>query len=230
MLGLLLVLIAGCLWWPAATYKPRISWATRWWAEHASLERQQKDLQANELRHNARVVRELASLLRSGQTLETALENLVLIEKQAGSAAPAISALRLHRSSNWAKDVPMNENNEQYENRLLNRLECCVQICAESGAPLAQVLDHLADDLEANLDARRTFDVAMAGPRATTRLLTWLPVVGLAGAILLGIDLRGIFTSSFAGQMSLVLGALLWLANRWWCRWLLLHCTRQAVG
>lgn len=230
MLGIVLVALAVYLWWAAPCASRPAGKAARRWLPRWVLPRKQPDLQAAELRESARVVRELASLLRSGQNLDTALEHLVLIERNAGSALQALTSLRLRRGATWMVEQDPAGATDRHQRWLLTRLEWCVQISAESGAPLAQVLDHLADDLEATLETRRTFDVAMAGPRATTRLLTWLPVLGLLGAALFGIDILPTFSTTPVGQVALVLGVLLWLANRWWCRWLLDRCTRKAVG
>lgn len=229
MSGILLVALAVYLWFPASNRTANTGSSVHTWLRR--LRRGARtDEHAKLLAEHARIVRELASLLRSGQNLDTALRNLVLIEKDASVAVKAISTLRLNQQAPWAADqatVPLDSRHHQW---LLSRLQWCVQICAESGAPLAEVLDHLAQDLEATLDARRTFDVAMAGPRATTRLLTWLPLVGLCAAGLLGIDVVATFTGSLLGQASLATGLILWAANRWWCRWLLQQCTQQVVG
>ena len=57
---------------------------------------------------------------------------------------------------------------------------------AQTGAPLAGILDRLAASVA---DGQRTQDavaVAFAGPKASARVLTFLPLVGLFGAQLLG--------------------------------------------
>lgn len=230
MLGLFLIFVAGLVWWPASTTTPRMRIVSRWWSRRINGRQRHKNLEADKLRDNARVVRELASLLRSGQTLDGALTNLGNIEEHDASVVRALGALKLRHRGEWGGQRTGASTAESSESRLLERLEWCVDICAESGAPLAHVLDQLADDVEASLDARRSFDVAMAGPRATTTLLTWLPVLGLFGATIFGVDLFSTFGSSLAGQLALGLGVGLWFANRWWCRWLLVRSTCQAVG
>lgn len=229
MLGLVLIFLAGILWWPATTNRNTKSWLQRWRIKTAVHGATERNLRAEDLRHHARVVRELASLLRSGQNLDAALVQLARIEAHDSSLVHVLGSLRIHHGAS-VSEPRINALDNATNSRLLERLQWCVQICAESGAPLAQVLDQLADDLEASIDARRSFDVAMAGPRATSRLLTWLPALGLLGAALFGIDLYTTFVSSLAGQLTVGVGVGLWFVNRWWCRWLLARCTREAVG
>ena len=74
-----------------------------------------------------------------------------------------------------------------------------------------------------------THNAAMAGPRATTRLLTWLPVAGLGAGFILGIDVGTTLLTSWTAQLSLAVGAGLWALNRIWCRRLLAATTAQAL-
>jgi|GEM_PF-142837 len=60
-------------------------------------------------------------------------------------------------------------------------------VAEETGSPLAACLGRMAASLHALVEVERERGVALAGPRATMRLLLWLPVAGMAFAGLLGI-------------------------------------------
>src|SRR5699024_11575968 len=62
-------------------------------------------------------------------------------------------------------------------------------------------------------DLRRS---AMAAPRATARLLAWLPLAGLGLGVLLGVDPLVVFADGGLGTASLLLGLLLMLLGRRW--------------
>lgn len=177
------------------------------------------------LSEDAHMVRELAALLRSGLTLYPAIE---LLLEASPPASPVTRYLRtLHAQQ------PLGAESVQAPPVVtgspgVQRLAWCLTLCAESGAALAQVLEHLADDLEATLTARRGFEAAMAGTQATARLLTWLPLAGLAVGLLFGIDVFSVLGGSTAAQVSVLLGLALWALNRWWCARLLAATRRKA--
>ena len=105
-------------------------------------------------------------------------------------------------------------------------LAACVRVSERSGAPLAGVLSRYAAQLEAGLDSQAARETAMAGPQATVRLLTWLPVGGLGLGYLLGADPVGILLGSPLGWLAGTAGVALSLAGRFWSRALV----RQAAG
>ncbi|WP_418606655.1 hypothetical protein [Georgenia sp. SUBG003] len=62
----------------------------------------------------------------------------------------------------------------------------------ELGAPLAEVLQRCAEGLTEAGHARAARAVALAGPRATARLLGWLPLLGLVLGAGIGADPVGV--------------------------------------
>ncbi len=82
------------------------------------------------------------------------------------------------------------------------------QLAEETGAPLAPVLERIASSLQAlaRLSERRA--VLLAGPRATIRLVSALPLLAIGLAWLLGFDPLPILFS-FAGLLMTVFGGLL---------------------
>lgn len=84
------------------------------------------------------------------------------------------------------------------------------------GAPLAETLRALAGALR---DAQQTADdvrIALAEPAGTARLLSWLPLVGVALGGALGFDTLGALVRSPVGVACLITGLVLIAGGRWW--------------
>lgn len=178
---------------------------------------------------DARIIRELSALLRSGLGFHPAVDALLDAEDDTGDIIRALKDLqathRLSNSSPGAAAAP-----RQGLGPAVQRLHWCLELSERSGASLADVLERLAEDLESALVAQQAFDAAMAGPKATTKLLTWLPLVGFGFGLLLGIDVLGTIAQSWAAQLSVLIGALLWIANRIWCQRLMQATSSQALS
>lgn len=101
------------------------------------------------------------------------------------------------------------------------RLLWCIRLSESTGAPLVDLLQRLADQLEAEQDRRRALEAALAGARMTQKLLAWLPALGLGLAQLMGADPLGVLTGTVLGRVCLAAGGGLWWANALWCRRLL---------
>ena len=95
-----------------------------------------------------------------------------------------------------------------------------------AGAALAPALRGAAEALRDRADAERDVDTALAGPRATARLMSWLPVVGVAMAYAIGVDVVGTLIRSPFGWAAAVLGGGLLLAGRAWTRRLVASASR----
>jgi tight adherence protein B len=87
------------------------------------------------------------------------------------------------------------------------------------GAPLATVLERVAADEE----AAGELHAALAGPRATARVLSLLPVLGLVVSGLIGADPVGVVLGGGLGSVAAVLGVGLLLLGRLWTRALLVR-------
>lgn len=89
-------------------------------------------------------------------------------------------------------------------------------VATDAGAPLAATLARLGEVLVATDDARREVAIALAGPRATSRVVLALPVLGLLGGAVLGVDTVGVLATTPPGWFCLVTGGgLLFVARRW---------------
>lgn len=102
------------------------------------------------------------------------------------------------------------------ELRVWGELAACFDIAEASGCPLADVLTRFAAQLEAEDDAEAARQTALAGPRATVRLLSWLPLLGLGLGMLLGVDPVKILLGTPFGMAALATGSALTVAGRIW--------------
>ena len=93
-------------------------------------------------------------------------------------------------------------------------------VAERAGSPLGQTLRSVAETVRDVAEAEREAEVALSGPRATARLVAWLPAVGALLSLGLGADLVGAATST-VGAVAVGLGLALMLAGRWWMRALL---------
>lgn len=84
------------------------------------------------------------------------------------------------------------------------------------GAPLADCVGMAADLVRQRMARERRLSVALAGPRATTTVLTLLPLAGPGVALLMGIG-PGELYSGVPALASVALGLLFLGAGRWWC-------------
>jgi tight adherence protein B len=88
------------------------------------------------------------------------------------------------------------------------------------GAPLAAALRAFADALRDREAARRDIDVALAGPRATARIVMLLPLIAVLLGLLMGVDLVATLSTPL-GAACIAAGVLLIVAARRWMRRLL---------
>lgn len=84
------------------------------------------------------------------------------------------------------------------------------------GGPIAPTLDRYATVLRGREKTLEELGVAAAGPRASARLVTSLPVLVLLGGAISGIPVLRTLTSSWLVAISLAIGlGLFWLGNLW---------------
>ena len=102
------------------------------------------------------------------------------------------------------------------EQRIWLELAACFDIAEASGCPLADVLARFAAQLEVEDDADAARQTALAGPKATVSLLTWLPVMGLGLGMALGVDPLAILFGTPLGMAALAAGLALTVAGRIW--------------
>ncbi|ADG75661.1 conserved hypothetical protein [Cellulomonas flavigena DSM 20109] len=94
-------------------------------------------------------------------------------------------------------------------------------VAAETGAPLADVLEHLADAVAADAEQAGELESALAGPRATARVLAALPVLGLLVGAGMGARPWDVLTDGGFGSAVAVTGVGLLVAGQVWVQALL---------
>lgn len=98
----------------------------------------------------------------------------------------------------------------------LHDLQLSLHMSESAGAPLATSLERAAEHAEERIDALLGRQSALAAPRATGRILSWLPLLGLGLGVLMGSDLVGVLTGSLLGALTGMLGLGLAFAGRCW--------------
>lgn len=182
------------------------------------------------------VVQQLAALLKGGRTPSRLWDELWLVyagqggvEQDAGRArlsrgsAAVLAAARgaARRGSPVAEAIRLailssGHTAGSREPRVWAELAACFDIAEASGCPLADVLTRFAAQLEVEDDAEAARQTALAGPRATVTLLTWLPLLGLGLGICLGVDPLAMLIGTPLGVAALVAGIVLTVAGRIW--------------
>ena len=98
----------------------------------------------------------------------------------------------------------------------LRDLQLSLRMSECAGAPLATSLERAAEHAEERIDALLGRQSALAAPRATGRILSWLPLLGLGLGVLMGSDPVGVLTGSVLGALTGLLGLGLAFAGRRW--------------
>lgn len=122
----------------------------------------------------------------------------------------ALAAARL------GEDVSTALTADADEHAVLRQLGACWQVAARSGSGLAPAVAQLAVSARAAEDVRVHLEGQLAGPRATARMLTVLPFVGLGFGVMLGADPVGWLISTPFGWACLAGGLTLTALGSWW--------------
>ncbi|MCC2335521.1 type II secretion system F family protein [Cellulomonas wangsupingiae] len=89
-------------------------------------------------------------------------------------------------------------------------------VAAETGAPLADVLEDLAEAVAADAEQSGEIAAALAGPRATARVLTFLPALGLLVGAAMGARPWQVLTDGALGSVLGLVGVGLVVVGRLW--------------
>ena len=155
------------------------------------------------------VVVEVASLLRAGADPTTAWAG-VLGGPVGGEGWPAVEDLEALRGGGAGA------GGRDGARAQAGAVMAASELARTLGAPLAQVLDRVAGGLAADAEAAGERRAALAGPRATARVLTGLPVLGAVLGAAVGADPVGVLLGGGFGTLALALGAGLIVVGRWW--------------
>ncbi len=125
-------------------------------------------------------------------------------------------APRATRSAALGGDVAQALRADAADVPVLRSVAAAWAIAGQTGAGLAGVLDSIADGHRRSAAVRSSLRVELAGPRATARLMSLLPLLGLGLAFLLGADPLNWLLTSPIGWVCLLAAVLLNLTGYWW--------------
>jgi tight adherence protein B len=102
------------------------------------------------------------------------------------------------------------------------------ELSEQTGAPLADVMDRLAVGLRQEAEVAAEVEAALAAPRATSRLLAGLPLVGVALGELIGARPVAVLVGTPLGRLCALGGLVLAGAGQLWTRALVRRVDRAA--
>ncbi len=151
---------------------------------------------------NGTATMEAIGLLRSGATPEIAWKEAF------GAGVEGDGAPRLEEGD-WKGRCREGE---------AEALRAAGRLAHRSGAPLADILERIEDAERARRRAEAAREIALAGPRASARVLLWLPAVGWVMALVIDPGAARVVGTTPLGWGFLVVGGGLWWAGRVWLR------------
>lgn len=105
---------------------------------------------------------------------------------------------------------------EHFSETTMQELNQIVELTAHVGGQLASTLDRFATVLLTREQNRTELKLAVAGPKASSRLVMSLPILVFIGSGIAGIPIFEVLRSPSIVWLSLLLGVLLfWLGTRW---------------
>lgn len=120
------------------------------------------------------------------------------------------------RTASLGGDVARALRRDARTTPVLRSVSAAWAIADQTGSGLAGVLDSIADGHRRTQEVRRSLRVELAGPRATARLMSLLPLLGLGLAFLLGADPLSWLITSPVGVLCLTTAVVLNVAGYWW--------------
>ena len=105
---------------------------------------------------------------------------------------------------------------EQFSKTTVQDLNQILELTAQVGGQLASTLDRFATVLLTREQNKTELELAVAGPKASSRLVMSLPILVFVGSGIAGIPIFEVLRSPSIVWLSLLLGVLLfWLGTRW---------------
>ena len=195
---------------------------------------------ADEMRVWPLVLRSLALNLQSGMSLNEAVQSLSYPEEYERTSEDIRRFMRaLETTAAWglSPHLACQQALDEGEHRLqphsrerMRDLSLSLRMSENAGAPLATSLERAAEHAEERIDAFLGRQSALAAPRATGRILSWLPLIGLGLGMLMGSDPLGVLTGSVAGALAGLLGLALALMGRRWTARLVRRAEEESEG
>ncbi|MEY4275726.1 MAG: hypothetical protein RIS26_189 [Actinomycetota bacterium] len=106
-------------------------------------------------------------------------------------------------------------------------LQKLMEITARSGGPLASALERLGKVLATREETQSELDIAVAGPKASTRLVLLLPFLVYLGAGISGLPVLSVLLETPIAPISMALGAVVYFSGTRWTRRILAKAEPQ---
>lgn len=107
-------------------------------------------------------------------------------------------------------------NYEQFATQTAEDLKLLLEVTNQAGGPIANTLDRLAKVVNVRDQAQNELALAIAGPKASSRLVISLPALVFIGAGIAGIPIFRVLFQPSIIWLSLGLGlGMFWLGYRW---------------
>lgn len=187
----------------------------------------------------------IAAALRAGQPPDRALRYAVSVLTREGDEGGALSSPHSRRAHSQRRDLlaslrdlatpadvatAFGQLASVHGIPALGYVARAWHLAEASGAPLASAVDLGASLLRYDREHEQALAVALAGPRATIRLLTILPLSGPVVGMALGLDPVAMYAGSPVGVACLTGGLALVAGGHWWCRRLIRDATGEGSG
>lgn len=135
-----------------------------------------------------------------------------------------------------AAGIPAHQAREICEEQLskvsasdLRQFELIWSLATRLGGPVVIALTRIADVFDRRQKNQAEVELTFAGPQATSKMVTWLPLIALVLAQLTGMNPAGAITGSLLGLLSVCLGAGLLVAGHQWSKRLLARALPEVV-
>ena len=102
--------------------------------------------------------------------------------------------------------------------RQLAQIDLVWQLAMTGGGSVAEAISSLGETFAATARHTREIELAFAGPKATAKLVAWLPAAGLVLGQLFGLNPLGAVATKPLALIALLMGSFLLVVGRFWAR------------
>jgi len=165
------------------------------------------------------------------------LERLLPLKNLTSSQQPMLAASAVRQvvalvgaglPANQAKNMTQ-EKIHQFSPQQAQQFDFIWGLAFQIGGPVTLTLERLADVFDRQQKNLSEIQLAFAGPQATAKLVSWLPLAALALAQLVGMNPLAAVTGSTAGLVSVLLGLGLLAVGQRWSKRLLEQANSKAL-
>ncbi len=226
---IVLVVLLGLLAWAGSRATPVISEVPAW--SFRGLTRRARPRRARKVAvEPGLLVSEVATRLRSGASTEVAWRQALMRLGMVDVGDAELDRYGVPQALRRLWDMPARQQRKNGDMKM--GIPPAIAVCRMShltGAPTADVLDSCAHGVMEAAEAAAARRVALAGPKASARMLSWLPLVGLGLGIVMGADPIGFLAGSMIGVSCLMVGLAFEVVGILWVRRLAVRAEEAAL-